>query len=63
METETPVLTEWNTALSDEGLESKDRRILENEDSPKKWNFWRLSVYELARNEIFLRHRSSGDWK
>ena len=26
------------------------------------WNFWRLSVYELARNEIFLRHWSSGDW-
>ena len=26
------------------------------------WNFWRLSVYELARNEIILRHWSSGDW-
>ena len=26
------------------------------------WNFWRWSVYELARNEIFLRHWSSGDW-
>lgn len=26
------------------------------------WNFWRLNVYELARNEIFLRHWSSGDW-
>ena len=25
-----------------------------------KWNFWRLCVYELARNEIFLRHWSSG---
>ena len=28
----------------------------------KKWNFWRLSVYELAGNEIFLRYWSSGDW-
>ena len=28
----------------------------------KKWNFWRLSGYELAGNEIFLRHWSSGDW-
>ena len=26
------------------------------------WNFRRLSGYELAGNEIFLRHRSSGDW-
>jgi len=25
-----------------------------------KWNFWRLSGYELARNEIFLRHKSRG---
>ena len=24
----------------------------------KTWNFWRLSGYELARNEIFLRHKS-----
>ena len=30
--------------------------------SSEKWNFWRLSVYELARNEIFLWHWSSGDW-
>ena len=27
-----------------------------------KWNFRRLSGYKLAGNEIFLRHRSSGDW-
>ena len=27
----------------------------------QKWNFWRLSVYELAENEIFLRHWSSGN--
>ena len=26
------------------------------------WNFWRVSVYELAGNEIFLGHQSSGDW-
>ena len=29
---------------------------------PKKWNFRRLSGYELAGNKIFLRHGSSGDW-
>ena len=28
----------------------------------RKWNFQRLSGYELAGNEIFLRHGSSGDW-
>ena len=28
----------------------------------EKWNFRRLSGYELAGNEIFLRHGSSGDW-
>ena len=28
----------------------------------RKWNFQRLSGYELAGNEIFLRHASSGDW-
>ena len=27
-----------------------------------QWNFRRLSGYELAGNEIFLRHGSSGDW-
>ena len=27
-----------------------------------KRNFWRLSEYELAGNEIFLRHENSGDW-
>ena len=26
------------------------------------WNFWCLSVYELAGNEVFLRHWSSDDW-
>ena len=26
------------------------------------WDFRRLSGYELAGNEIFLRHGSSGDW-
>ena len=26
------------------------------------WNFRRLSGYELAGNEIFLRHGSGGDW-
>ena len=26
------------------------------------WNFQRLSGYELAGNEIFLRHGNSGDW-
>ena len=26
------------------------------------WNLQRLSGYELAGNEIFLRHGSSGDW-
>ena len=29
---------------------------------PKKWNFRRLSGYELAGSKIFLRHGSSGDW-
>ena len=29
---------------------------------PGEWNFRRLSGYELAGNEIFLRHGSSGDW-
>ena len=28
----------------------------------RKWNFQRLSGYELVGNEIFLRHGSSGDW-
>ena len=28
--------------------------------SNRKWNFRRLSDYELAGNEIFLRHESSG---
>ena len=28
----------------------------------KIWNFWRLIEYELAGNEIFLRHENSGDW-
>ena len=27
-----------------------------------QWNLRRLSGYELAGNEIFLRHGSSGDW-
>ena len=26
------------------------------------WNFWRLRVYELVGNEIFLRHWSTSDW-
>ena len=28
----------------------------------KIWNFWSLSEYKLAGNEIFLRHENSGDW-
>ena len=28
----------------------------------RKWNFQRLSGYELVGNKIFLRHGSSGDW-
>ena len=32
----------------------------ESEVGECKWNFWRLSGHELARNEIFLRHKSRG---
>ena len=32
------------------------------QNSERKWNFRRLSGYELAGNEIFLRHGNSGDW-
>ena len=28
----------------------------------REWNFRRLSGYELAGNETFLRHERSGDW-
>ena len=52
-----------DTLLADDDSDGDDGGVAQDGGhTSNKWNFWRLSEYELAGNEIFLRHDNSGDW-